>query len=185
MNVQESFLKCLYIYITDEYKNTESKTLQTRFKVYEHELWNWPLQLISYWYSFRGARMQEQPAPFTLPEQLHWHSFPANGATCRSVRGPVRTVSEGNADRAGGVMGGWWCRASVTGTGIEALSFLPVLLNAMGRRTEPATCAGQGTQHMSGDPFSVIWVSGAQVNSFLTFEQKHKSQKKRNYPCWT
>lgn len=84
---------------------------------------------------------------------LHSHSlgsstdilFPGNGATCRSVQGPIRTVSEGNADRAGGDEGGWWCWASVTGTSIRALSFPPVLLSATGTHTEPGTGTGQGT----------------------------------------
>lgn len=71
--------------------------------------------------------------------------FPGNGATCRSVQGPIRTVSEGNADRAGGDVGGWWCWASVTGTSIRALSFQPVLLSATGTHTEPGTGTGQGT----------------------------------------
>lgn len=71
--------------------------------------------------------------------------FPGNGATCRSVLGPIRTVSEGNADRAGVDVGGWWCWASVTGTSIRALSFPPVLLSAMGTHTELGTDTGQGT----------------------------------------
>lgn len=82
---------------------------------------------------------------FTLSGQFHWHTFPANGATCRSAQGPVRTVSEGNADRAGGDVGGWWCRASVTGTSIRALSFPPVLMSAMGTHTKPGAATGQGT----------------------------------------
>lgn len=99
----------------------------------------------SYPFHSWGARIQEQPAPFTLPGQPNWHTFPANGATCRSVQGPVRTVSEGNADRAGGDVGGWWCWASVTGTSIRALSFPPVLLSATGTHTESGTGTGQGT----------------------------------------
>lgn len=103
------------------------------------------LVLFSYLYGHSwGARLEEQPAPFTLHKQLHWHTFPANGATCRPVRGSVRTVSEGNEDRPGGdVVGGAW--ASVTGTIIRALSFPPVLLSATGTHTEPGTGTGQGT----------------------------------------
>lgn len=54
-------------------------------------------------------------------------------------------MSEGNADRAGGDVGGWWCRASVTGTRIRALSFPPVQLSATGTHIEPGTGTGQGT----------------------------------------
>lgn len=125
---------------------------------------NEPSGLTSYQF-YEGARIWEQPAPFTLSGQLYWHTFPANGATCRSAQGPVRTVSEGNADRAGGDVGGWWCRASVTGTSIRALSFPPVLMSAMGTHTKPGPCYRPGHQHMSGNTFSVIWVSKAQVNA--------------------
>lgn len=87
---------------------------------------------------------------------LHSHSpgsstdilFPGNGATCRSVQGPIRTVSEGNAKRAGGDEGGWWCWASVTGTSIRALSFPPVLLSATGTHKSRARVQAGAPTHV-------------------------------------
>lgn len=59
--------------------------------------------------------------------------FTGNGATCRSVQGPFRTVSEGNADSAGGHVGRWQDWASVTGTSIRVLSFPALMLSSTGR----------------------------------------------------